>query len=72
LPLSVMRAKTDLRKPIKLFLPVHSLCEKDFPSRLTQIRFLCRLGPPEGRIAIVTDVGRGMRWNALGVQDERA
>jgi hypothetical protein len=31
-----MRAKTDLRKPIKLFLPVQSLCEKDFPSRLTQ------------------------------------
>jgi len=31
-----------------------------------------RSRPQEGRIAIVTDVGRGMRWTRFGAVDERA
>jgi hypothetical protein len=44
--------------------PVQPLREKYFASRLTQITFKTPAIPShsEGRFAIVTDVGCGMRW----------
>jgi len=43
---------------------VKPLLQKYFASRLTQIRCISKTVsfPLEGRIAIVTDVGDGMRW----------
>jgi hypothetical protein len=43
---------------------VQPLCEKYFPSPLTQIRCISKPVPcpQEGRFAVVTDVGHGMRW----------
>jgi len=42
---------------------VQPLLQKYFSSRLTQITSLIRPScPTEGRFAIVTDVGNGMRW----------
>jgi hypothetical protein len=42
------------------------------PRRANHWLKLARLAPDqEGRIAIVTDVGRGMRWTLWAAQDER-
>src|SRR5216684_6398483 len=43
---------------------VQPLCEKYFRFRLTQIRCISKPVPcpQEGRFAVVTDVGHGMRW----------
>ncbi len=45
-------------------LPVQPHLQKYSASRFTQIKFYIprRPVPSEGRFAIVTDVGRGMRW----------
>jgi hypothetical protein len=73
--LTWLRQKTNLFRPIKVILAVQSLPQKDLPSQVTQITSDSAAVPAfhEGRIAIVTDVGRGMRWtlsvrqtNALG------
>jgi hypothetical protein len=50
--------------PIKLMLPVQSSPQKYFASRITQIEsiFIPIPSHSEGRFAIVTDVGCGMRW----------
>jgi hypothetical protein len=62
-----LRAKPDFLNPFKLFLPVQSLLQKYFHSLLTQITRISHAVPPctEGRFAIVTDVGRGMRWTLM-------
>jgi len=53
-----------LFKPINVILAVQSLAQKDLPFRFSQITSDSAAVPAfhEGRIAIVTDVGRGMRW----------
>src|SRR5271163_5003661 len=53
--------------------PVHAFIKKS-PCADGQITFRPRAvsRPQEGRIAIVTDVGRGMRWTRFRVADERA
>jgi hypothetical protein len=59
-----VRLTTNFSNPIKLMLPVQSSCQKYFASRLAQIKSInpAVLFPLEGRFAIVTDVGSGMRW----------
>jgi hypothetical protein len=54
-------------------LPVQPLSQKYFASRFDQITFLISAIPShtEGRFAIVTDVGGGMRWT-LTVPKTRA
>jgi hypothetical protein len=49
---------------INAILPVQSHLQKYFCSRLTQIKSISLAIPSrtEGRFAIVTDVGCGMRW----------
>jgi hypothetical protein len=59
-----LREKTDFFKRIKLFLAVQSSLQKYFVSPVGQIISTNSRHPtpPEGRIAIVTDVGVRMRW----------
>ena len=58
-----VRVKPDLMKQINLICPVQSYSEKFFASPQTQIKSIFRHPvPKEGRFAIVTDVGCGMRW----------
>jgi hypothetical protein len=55
---------------INLMLAVQSCLQKDFRSRLTQIKSITRAvsSPREGRIAIVTNAGRdAVDAAALGV-----
>jgi hypothetical protein len=56
--------KPDLLKQFKLFLSVQSRLQKYSGSLLTQITcYMPRIpSHTEGRFAVVTDVGRGMRW----------
>jgi hypothetical protein len=67
-----MREKTILLKPIKLFLPVQSCSQKYFASRFPQNSGVLSPipRPHEGRFAIVTDVGRGMRWTLWRFHDD--
>jgi hypothetical protein len=62
-----LRAQPNFLNQIKLMLPVQSLLAKINPFRPdpNQIYNPRRSGPLEGRIAIVTDVGRGMRWTRV-------
>src|ERR1700681_83906 len=55
-----VRATADLLKPFNVICPVQSHLQKYFRSRLTQITSISAAIPShtEGRIAIVTDVGR--------------
>jgi hypothetical protein len=48
-------------------LPVQSSPQKYFASRFTQIKSISAavLRSQEGRFAIVTNVGRGMRWTLV-------
>ena len=60
-----MRQNANLSNPFKLMLPVQPFAKKYFASRLAQITFIsAAVSRPstEGRFAIVTNVGRGMRW----------
>jgi hypothetical protein len=59
-----LRAQGNLFGQINLIWVVQSHLQKYFRSRLTQITFTTPAVsfPEEGRIAIVTDVGNGMRW----------
>jgi hypothetical protein len=54
-------------------LPVAPICRAHFACADGQITGLSsRVShPQEGRIAIVTDVGRGMRWTLWAARDER-
>jgi hypothetical protein len=66
------RQNGDLLKRINLICPVQSCLQKYSSSRLTQIKSISPSIPShtEGRIAIVTDVGRGMRWTRAARVDE--
>jgi hypothetical protein len=68
-----VRLTANLSNPIKLMLPVQPAPQKYFPSRFAQITSISPavLLPLEGRFAIVTDVGSGMRWTRLHLEDER-
>jgi hypothetical protein len=59
-----MRANLNLLKQFNLICPVQSYLKKFSASPLTQIKSISSAVPPhtEGRFAIVTDVGCGMRW----------
>src|SRR5471032_1494917 len=54
---------------INLMLPVQSSLQKYFRSLLTQITCISLAIPAhtEGRFAIVTDVGCGMRWTRVAL-----
>jgi len=69
-----MRLTANLSNPVKLMLPVQSLAKKYFPSRITQIKSISIAIPAhsEGRFAIVTNVGRGMRWTRLRLKTNGA
>ena len=62
-----LRQKSNLSKPFNLICTVQSSPKKFSPSRFTQITFISSaiLRSKEGRFAIVTDVGRGMRWTRM-------
>jgi hypothetical protein len=64
-----LRARRDLLKQFNLILPVQSCLQKDIHSGLTQITGISPPVPPpfEGRFAIVTDVGGGMRWTRMAL-----
>jgi hypothetical protein len=68
-----VRLTANLSNPIKLMLPVQPSPQKYFASRFAQITSISPavLFPLEGRFAIVTDVGSGMRWTRLHLEDER-
>ena len=59
-----MRRHIDLVKEINLIPPVQPYLQKFFAFRFARNTFITSvvLFPLEGRIAIVTDVGSGMRW----------
>jgi hypothetical protein len=59
-----LRQKSNFASPIKPESTVHSLAQKYFAFAVGQIiaRGSAIPHPHERRIAIVTDVGRGMRW----------
>jgi hypothetical protein len=59
-----LRAGDELSNRIELMLPVQSSSKKYFRSLPTQITCISLAIPAhtEGRFAIVTDVGQGMRW----------
>ena len=61
---AVLRAGDELSNRIKLMLPVQSWPQKYFRSLLTRLTHTSFAIPAhtEGRFAIVTDVGQGMRW----------
>src|SRR5450432_2322572 len=63
-PLAELRARMNLLKQINLIWAVQSSLQKYFCFRLTQITSRTFRIPShtEGRFAIVTDVGHGMRW----------
>src|ERR1700687_4289815 len=63
-PYRLMRDTAELLKHFNLICPVQSHMQKYFSSPLTQITCISPAVPShtEGRYAIVTDVGRGMRW----------
>jgi hypothetical protein len=63
-----------LSKPIKVIPSVQSRLQKDFASRLAQITPVSAAVSAfhEGRIAIVTDAGLGMRWTWRRATDECA
>src|SRR6266436_10156005 len=58
-----LREIVNLLNRFNLICPVQSRLQKYFRSGLTQIRCISKPSrPTEGRFAIVTDVGNGMRW----------
>jgi len=59
-----VRAQPNFLNRINLFLPVQSPSAKifRFPFPPNHLYHAHHPGPREGRIAIVTDVGCGMRW----------
>jgi hypothetical protein len=59
-----LRATTNLSSQINLIPPVQPLLQKYFSSRTgrSSNRGIAVPHPSEGRFAIVTDVGWGMRW----------
>ena len=61
------RVRPDLPNQINVMLPVQSCLQKYFASRIGRHNFFVALIPPsrEAHIAIVTDVGCGMRINRL-------
>jgi hypothetical protein len=63
-PLYGLRQKANFLNGIKLIWVVQSFIKKYFRSLLTQITCISLAIPAhtEGRFAIVTDVGQGMRW----------
>jgi hypothetical protein len=64
-----LRAGDELSNRIKLMLLVQSWPQKYFDSLQTQITSLSiAFRPDGGRIAIVTDVGCGMRWTLMVLQ----
>jgi hypothetical protein len=67
-----VRLNANLSNPIKLMLPVQSSPKKYFASRFPQITSISPaiLFPLEGRFAIVTDVGSGMRWTQMHLEDD--
>ena len=84
-PLPAVAARADLLNRIDLIArranqadvltpPVQPPLQKYSASRLTQISSLSRAVPcpNEGRFAIVTDVGRGMRWTRLRLKTKGA
>jgi hypothetical protein len=62
-----LRLNANLSNRVKLMLPVQSSRQKYFASRFAQITSISPavLFPLEGRFAIVTDVGNGMRWTRV-------
>jgi hypothetical protein len=68
----VLRVQPDLLNQIRLMLAVQSPSQKFSVSRLTQIKTITvPFRPTEGRFAIVTNVGHGMRWTRRRREDER-
>jgi hypothetical protein len=61
---SELRVKSNFLNRFKPIPPVQSSAKKYSASALPQIKFISIAVPPphEGRFAIVTDVGGGMRW----------
>jgi hypothetical protein len=59
-PCPDLRVQRNFLKRIKLILAVQSPPQKKFlfAPDPNHFRYLCRLVPPEGRLAIVTDAGR--------------
>jgi hypothetical protein len=64
----------DGQKNLRLRKPVQPSLQKYFASPLTQIK--SKIAPSrtrkEGRLAIVTDVGSGMRWTHIAGRDSFA
>jgi hypothetical protein len=69
-----LRAQGDLLNRINVIWVVQPDLQKYFPFRLTQITSTTPAVsfPEEGRIAIVTDVGSGMRWTRAARLTKRA
>src|SRR5450759_2007106 len=69
-----LRARRNLLKRINLICPVQPHLQKYSPSLLTQIKSISLAVPShtEGRFAIVTDVGRGLRWTRGALQTNGA
>jgi hypothetical protein len=63
----VLRAQLKLLNRINVIWAVQSYQQKYIASRLTQITAISPAVsfPLEGRFAIVTDVGNGMRWTRM-------
>jgi hypothetical protein len=59
----LLREKTDFVRPINVICPVQ-ICLKEYSAsrsaQITGVSIASR--PTEGRFAIVTNVGQGMRW----------
>src|SRR5436309_3975912 len=61
-----LRAQRNLLNRINLICPVQSHLQKHFRSSPKQITSLVAPSRPnEGRLAIVTNVGHGMRWTLM-------
>jgi hypothetical protein len=62
-----VRVRRNLLRRINLICPVQSGLQKYSASRFTQIKSISIAIPShtEGRFAIVTDVGHGMRWTRM-------
>jgi hypothetical protein len=71
--LEIAARKTEFAEAIQsdLGCPVLSRKNISFPIRLQRWLLLRRSGLPEGRFAIVTDVGHGMWWTRIAARDER-
>ena len=67
---SRLRAKTKLSNDLNLISPVQSRARKYIALLIPQNSGVLSLprAPYEGRFAIVTDVGRGMRWTRMAHQ----